>query len=154
METILSILSELEYFENLVKLIRKKCDENTITTNVIGVEGMLTIRKICINKSHHNKTLHLLVRINNNLIEGLVDTWASMFVMAIGVVREIMNLVIDFESYKTTSGVITQTLHTDHKPLEWLVIVQMHMARGVDGSTCSKTLALRQYIMLGQSIVM
>jgi hypothetical protein len=96
METILSILSELEYFESLVKLIRKKCDENTITTNVIGVEEMLIIRKICINKSHHNKTLDLLVKINNNLINGLVDTRASVFVMAIGVVWEIMHLVTGF----------------------------------------------------------
>jgi hypothetical protein len=53
---------------------------------VIGVEGMPTLPKICINKSHRSKILHLFIDINNNLIKGLVDTWASMSVMAIGVV--------------------------------------------------------------------
>jgi hypothetical protein len=37
METILSIHSELEYLESLVKLTRKKRDDNIKTTNVIGV---------------------------------------------------------------------------------------------------------------------
>ncbi|CAK9855784.1 unnamed protein product, partial [Sphagnum jensenii] len=35
------------------------------------------------------KTLHLSVEINNCLIEGLVDTGASMSVMAAAVVREL-----------------------------------------------------------------
>jgi hypothetical protein len=72
METILSIPSELEYVESLVKLARNKHDKNIIITNVIGVERMPTIYRICINKSHCSKTLHLLVEINNNLVEGLV----------------------------------------------------------------------------------
>jgi hypothetical protein len=55
-----------------VKLARNKHDKNIIITNVIGVEGMPTIYRICINKSHCSKTLHLLVEINNNLVEGLV----------------------------------------------------------------------------------
>jgi len=36
------------------------------------------MRKICINKTHRSKTLHLLVEINNYIIEGLVDTRASL----------------------------------------------------------------------------
>jgi hypothetical protein len=74
MGTIFSTPNELEYFESLVKFTRKKHNDNTITTNVIGVERMLTIHKIWINKSHRNKILHLLVEINNNLIEGFMDT--------------------------------------------------------------------------------
>jgi hypothetical protein len=68
METILSIPSELEYLESLMKLVRKKCDENIITTNVIRVEGMSIICRIYIKKSHYGKTLHLLMDINNNLV--------------------------------------------------------------------------------------
>lgn len=84
-ETIISIPSQLEYLESSMKLTRKKHDENTIIANVIGVEGVPTICRICITKSHHNKTLHLLVEINNNLVEGLVDIGASMSVMVDGV---------------------------------------------------------------------
>jgi hypothetical protein len=51
---------------------------------------------------HQKKTLHLLVEINNYVVEGPVDTRASMFVMVIVVVKElgIMHLVIGFETYK------------------------------------------------------
>jgi len=61
-----------------------------------------TLRKIYINKTHRSKTLHLLVEINNYVVEGLVDTRASMFVMVVVVVRElgIMHLVIKSEIYK------------------------------------------------------
>lgn len=68
METILSIPSELEYLESLVKVTKKKRDENIKITNVIGVERMPTICRICINKSHCSKTLHMLMEINNNLV--------------------------------------------------------------------------------------
>ncbi len=70
------------------------------------------LRKICINKTHRSKTLHLLVEINNYVVEGLVDTGTSMSVMATAVVRElgIMHLVTGSETYKTTSGVVTQLL--------------------------------------------
>jgi hypothetical protein len=52
------------------------------------------------------------VEINNCVKEGLVDTGASMSVLAAAVVRElgIMHLVTGNESYKTTSGVITRAL--------------------------------------------
>jgi predicted aspartyl protease len=52
------------------------------------------------------------VEINSYVVEGLVDTGASMSVMATAVVRElgIMHLVAGFETYKTASGVVTQAL--------------------------------------------
>jgi predicted aspartyl protease len=61
--------------------------------------------KICINKMHRSKTLHLFVEINNYVVEGLIDTIAPMYVMDAAMVRElgIMHLVIRFKTYKTTS---------------------------------------------------
>jgi predicted aspartyl protease len=49
------------------------------------------------------------VEINNYVVERLVDTGASMSVMAVAVVRElgIMHLVVGSETYKTTLGVVT-----------------------------------------------
>jgi hypothetical protein len=54
----------------------------------------------------------LHVEINNYVVEGLVDTRASMSVMAAIVVREMgmMHLVTGNENYKTASGVITRAL--------------------------------------------
>jgi len=56
--------------------------------------------------------LHLLVEINNNLIEGLVDTCASLSIMSTTFVRKlgIMHLIFGSESYKIASGVVTQAL--------------------------------------------
>jgi predicted aspartyl protease len=55
---------------------------------------------------------HLSVEVNQCLIEGLVDTGASMSVMATAVVRELglMHLVSGSETYKTASSAITQAL--------------------------------------------
>jgi hypothetical protein len=49
---------------------------------------------------------------NRYIIEGLVDTGASMSVMAAAVVREMgmMHSVVGSESFKTASGVVTQAL--------------------------------------------
>ncbi len=70
------------------------------------------IRRICVNKTSKSKTLHLPVEINRYIIEGLVDTWASMSVMAAAVVREMgmMHLIVGCETYKTASRVMTQAL--------------------------------------------
>ncbi len=56
--------------------------------------------------------LHFSVEINGYLIEGLVDTGASMSVMAAAVVREMgmMHLVSGSETYKTASGIVTQAM--------------------------------------------
>ncbi len=48
-----------------------------------------TLMQICMNKTHKSKTLHLLVEINNYVVEGLVDTGTFMYVVAVVVVREL-----------------------------------------------------------------
>jgi len=112
METILMILGELEHLESLVKLARRRRDSEAIENQVSMVSTVPTLRKICINKTHRSKTLHLLIEINNYIVEGLVDTGASMSVMAAAVVRELgmMHLVTGSETYKTASKVVTQVL--------------------------------------------
>jgi hypothetical protein len=104
METIFIIFRELEYLEDLVKL--------KATQTRVVVMDTFTIRQVCINKIHHIKILHLVVEINQTLIESLVDINASMSIMATNVVREfgIMHLVLGHEMYKTMSRIITQAL--------------------------------------------
>jgi len=106
METVLMILGELEHLENLVKLARRKKDAELISDQVSVLSPVPAIRRICVNKSNRSKTLHLQVEIDRYII-GLVDTGASMSVMAAAVVREMgmLHLVIGLESYKTASGV-------------------------------------------------
>jgi hypothetical protein len=110
METVMMIPGELEQLENLVKVARRKKDAELESTQVSLVSFVPTLRRICVNKTHRNKTLHLSVEINSCLIEGLVDTGASMSVMAVAVVRELglMHLVFGSETYKTASGALTQ----------------------------------------------
>ncbi len=112
METVLMIPGELEHLESLVKLARRQKDAEVVSDQVSMVSATPTLRRICINKTHRSKTLHLPVEINSYVVEGLVDTGASMSVMAIVVVRElgIMHLVTGSETYKTASGVVTQAL--------------------------------------------
>ncbi len=112
METILMIPGELEHLESLVKLARRRRDSETTENQVSVVSAFPSLRKICVNKMHRSKTLHLPVEISNCIVEGLVDTGASMSVLVAAVVRElgIMHLVTGNESYKTASGVITRAL--------------------------------------------
>jgi hypothetical protein len=112
METILIIPRELKYFERLVKLVRNRKDAKTIQAQVATVIRTPNIRRVCINKINHSKTLHLVVEINQALVEGLVDTRALMLVMAANVVKEfgIMDLVSRHETYKIISSIITQAL--------------------------------------------
>jgi hypothetical protein len=116
MEIIFVILKELEYVESLVKLAKSKCDESLKSIILAKAEGLMAVRRINVNKTHHNKTLHLLVEINNHLVEGLLDIGASMSIMLAGVVRElsIMHLVSRLDSYKTALGVVIQALGRDH----------------------------------------
>ncbi|CAK9192271.1 unnamed protein product, partial [Sphagnum troendelagicum] len=97
---------------SLVKLARRRRDSETNENLVSMVSAVPALRRVCINKSHRSKTLHLLVEVNNYIVEGLVDTGASMTVMAAAVVRELgmMHVVTGSETYKTASGVITQAL--------------------------------------------
>ncbi len=112
METILMIPRELKHLENLVKLVRRKRDAEATNNQVSMVLTAPTFRRIYINKTHRSKTLHLLVEINNYVVEGPMDIGASMFVMAATMVRElgIMHLVVGSETYKITYGVVTQTM--------------------------------------------
>jgi predicted aspartyl protease len=112
METILIILEELEYLEGLVKLARKRKDVEGQKNQVATIHSTPTIKRVSVNKIHRNKTLHLAVEINQAMIQGLVDTGASMLVMATSVVTElgIMHLVAGHETYKTTSGIVTHAL--------------------------------------------
>jgi predicted aspartyl protease len=112
METVLMIPGELEHVENLVKVARKKKDAEAVNNQVSMVSAPLTFKQIYINKTHRSKTLHLLMEVNNYLVEGLVDIGASMSVMVAAVVRELglMPMVSGSETYKTASGVVTQAL--------------------------------------------
>jgi predicted aspartyl protease len=112
MEIVMMIPGELEQLENLVKVARRKRDAETEATQVSLVSASPNLRRICVNKTHMSKTLHLSVEINGYLIDGLVDTGASMSVMAAAVVREMgmMHLVSGSETYKTASGMITQAM--------------------------------------------
>ncbi len=112
MEAILMIPGELEHLENLVKLARRKKDAESISDHVSVLSPVTVVRRICLNKTNRSKTLHVQVEIDRYIIEGLVDTGASMSVMAAAVVREMgmMPLVIGSESYKIASGVVTQAL--------------------------------------------
>jgi predicted aspartyl protease len=112
METILMIPGELEHLESLVKLARRKKDAETMNDQVSVVSPVPAIRRICVNKTNRSKTLHLPVEINRYVVEGLVDTGASMSVMVVVVVRELgmMHLIVGSETYKTTLGIVTQAL--------------------------------------------
>jgi predicted aspartyl protease len=95
-----------------VRLARQKKDLEATKNQVSMVFAIPILTKIYINKTHQSKTLHLLVEINNYVVEKLVDTRASMSIMVVVVVRElgIMHMVIGFKTYKTTSKVVTQAL--------------------------------------------
>jgi len=110
METVMMIPGELEHLESLVKVARKKKDAEAASNQISMVLAAPTLKRLCINKTHRSKTLHLSVEVNNYLVEGLVDTGASMSVMVAAVVRELglMHLVSGSKTYKTTSGVVTQ----------------------------------------------
>ncbi len=130
MEIVLMIPGELEHLESLVKLARRKKDAETMTDHVSVVSPIPAIKRICVNKTNRSKTLHLPVEINRYVIEGLVDTRASMSVMAAAVVREMgmMHLVAGSETYKTASRVVTQALG-------WIDEVSI----GVGGVQCTMT---------------
>ncbi|CAM6078972.1 unnamed protein product [Sphagnum tenellum] len=112
METVLMIRGELEHLENLVKLARRKKDVELVSDQVASVSPVPAIRRICVNKTNRSTTLHLQVEIDRYIIKGLVDTRASMSVMAAAMVREMgmMHLVVGSKSYKTASGVVTRAL--------------------------------------------
>ncbi len=112
METILMIPGELEHLESLAKLARRKRNSEANENQVSVLFAIPSLRKIYVNKTHQSKTLHLPVEISNYVVEGLVDTGASMSVMAVAIVRKMgmMHLVTGTGTYKIASGVVTQAL--------------------------------------------
>jgi len=112
MENILIIPRKLEYLEGSVKLARRRKDVEGQRNQVVVIHSTPAIRRVNVNKTHRSKTLHLAIEINQAMIESLVDTGASMSVMAISVVKElgIMHLVASHETYKTASGIMMQAL--------------------------------------------
>ncbi len=112
METILIILKGLEYLEGLVKLAKRRKNVEGQKSQIAAICSTPSIRRVSVNKTHRSKTLHLAIKINQAIIEGLVDTRASMLVVATSVVREldIMHLVVGHEIYKITSNTMTQAL--------------------------------------------
>jgi predicted aspartyl protease len=96
----------------MVKLARRKKDAKGQINQVVTIHSTHAIRKVSVNKTHRNKTLHLAIEINQAMIEGLVDTRACMSVMATNVVRElgIMHLVVGHETYKMAFGIVTHAL--------------------------------------------
>jgi predicted aspartyl protease len=86
MEIIMKIFGELEYLERLVKLARRRKDGETGRNQVATINNTLTVKRIFVNKNYRDKTMHLPVEINNGMIEGLVDTGASMSVMAANII--------------------------------------------------------------------
>ncbi len=75
-----------EQLVGLVKLARHKRDSETMDNQVSMISASLVIKRMCINKTHRSKTVHLLVEINNYVLEGLVDTGASMSIMVAAIV--------------------------------------------------------------------
>jgi hypothetical protein len=112
MEIILIISSEFEYLECLIKLAWKWKDVEAKKIQMVVVQKTHVISQINVNRTHHNETLHFVMRSTSPRIEGLVDIKASMYVMAIIVVRElgIIHLVVGREIYNTTFGIVTQAL--------------------------------------------
>lgn len=94
-ETILMIPKEQKHLESLVKLIKQKWNSEFGDNQTFLGSTPLTTHKICINKIHRNKTLHLMVEINNYVVEGLINTRTFMSMMVVAMVKElgIMHLV-------------------------------------------------------------
>ncbi len=109
MEIILIIWRKLKYLEGLVKLVKRRKDVEVHKNQVVIVHPTHAIRKISANKTHCSKTLHLVVEINQTLIEGLVDTRASMLIMVASVFKKlgIMYLIVGYETYKIASRIMT-----------------------------------------------
>jgi len=76
----------LEYFEGLVKLAKRKKDEKIWKNQVAIVNNTPAIRRNFVNKTYQRKTMHLLIEINNGVIEGLVNIGASMSIMVANIV--------------------------------------------------------------------
>ncbi len=91
---------------NLENLVKKHWDVDSRSTQVVFTNENLAVKRINIQKIHHNKTLHLFIDINNHTW-NVVDIGTSMLITLASVVRELelMYLVTRHESCQTTSSV-------------------------------------------------
>ncbi len=143
---------ELKYLEGLVKLTRRKKDEKNGRNHVATINKTLIVKRISVNKTYRGKTMHLLVEINNGVIEGLVDIGVSMSVMVVSIIRKlgIMHLVSGDETYKTTSGTITIVLgRLDDTPVHVGNVVCNIVFLVVDIDTCDLLLSLNFFMKIG-----
>jgi hypothetical protein len=105
------------------------------------VEGSHAMHKISINKNHCSKLLHLVVEINNHLVEGLVDIVASMFEKFANVVQKIgiIYLIVGSKAYKTVYGVVIQVfgrineLHVKVGDIQCLMNIMIMDTNNYDG---------------------
>jgi predicted aspartyl protease len=152
MATIFIIQGELEYLERLVKLARRRKDAEGQRNQVVAIHSTPTIKRVSVNKIHRSKMLHLAVEINQAMIEGLVDTRASMSIMVANVVRElgIMHLVAGHETYKTAFGIVMQELRRITKlPIKvgWIICQMIFLM--VDTDSYDLLLGLNFLIKIG-----
>jgi hypothetical protein len=131
--------------EGLVKLARRQKNEEHRIIPMNTTQQLPTIHHININKNHKNKILHLMVGINNYIVEGFVDIKASMFMLVVVVVRElrIMHLVMGSKSYKIASSVVTQTFGKIEGLPVWIGETSCNMVLMViDTDSCNMLLGL------------
>jgi len=77
LETIMTIPNELEYLKGLVKLAKSHKDEEAQQVTHVAIPILLITKQVCVNKNQRNKTLHLTIDIQNEPMDGLVDTSVS-----------------------------------------------------------------------------
>ncbi len=69
MEIFLIVLGELEYLKGFVKLARKRKDVEAAQSQVATIIFTTSIKRVYINKTNQNKTLHLVVEIDQALLK-------------------------------------------------------------------------------------
>jgi predicted aspartyl protease len=155
METIIRVFGELEYFEGLVKLTKRKKDEEIGRIQVTSANNTFVVRRICVNKTYRGKTMHFFVQINNGMINELVDIGASMSIMATSIVRKlgIMHLVLGHETYKTASGIVTTILgRLDDIPMRVSNVVCSMVFLVVDTNTYNLLLGIDFFMKIGAMV--
>ncbi len=93
-----------------------------------------------------------MVEVSNHLAKGLASTSASMSIMAVGVVRElgIMHLVIGYESYETTSRLVTHVVGRINEIVVKVGEIQCFMTfMIIDINNCDLLLRLDFLIKIG-----
>jgi hypothetical protein len=103
MENILTKPKELKYLEGVVKLAQRcKNEKHMVAIVAIVAADLPIVCMISISKKHKSKTLHVLVKMNNPIVEGLVDIGAAMTILAVNVVRVLgtIHLVVGLDHIK------------------------------------------------------